>query len=133
MEYEETGRGIIVLPKSISDRESWDQLIEKFKKFRLDALRNSPEAFASNLAKEQAFSKEIWEGRLTNPRAICVVIVDYPFSGNGADEKTELYDLLEEDWLALSVLIRPGNDAVAFLSSSKSPWESIKNTDTGPN
>ncbi len=51
-----TAAEIIVLPP-----ERWRQA----KTLRLEALRREPAAFASSLADEQAFSDEVWIGRLT--------------------------------------------------------------------
>lgn len=77
---------IVVLPKQCGNYTRWDEMIDKFKNFRLFALGESPEAFASTLAVEKAFAKEIWAGRLTNSRATHVFVIHCP---SGVDVTTE--------------------------------------------
>ncbi|KAE9971091.1 hypothetical protein BLS_009533 [Venturia inaequalis] len=112
----------IVLPKQCENHTRWDEMIEKFKRFRLYALGESPEAFASTLAVEKAFAQEIWAGRLNSPRATHGLAVDYP---NAADIKTDsgkTEALLNNEWIAQTVLIEVVEGEVAKLAADKSPW-----------
>ena len=47
---------------------------EDFREIRLRSLADSPDAFASTLAREEAFEEADWRGRLTGP----VYVVDDP-------------------------------------------------------
>jgi hypothetical protein len=125
---------IFVLPKSCDDTEAWDRLIDKSKSFRLAALREAPEAFSSTLANEQTFSKDIWEGRLRNPRATTTVTLSSSLSDSKPAGLDDIHNLLEREWLALTALIRPEDQDVSQLSASKSPWASIatKSNDSAP-
>lgn len=40
---------------------------------RLEALRESPEAFGSTYARERAFTEELWRSRLEDPHAVSVL------------------------------------------------------------
>ncbi|KAF2433941.1 hypothetical protein EJ08DRAFT_646838 [Tothia fuscella] len=111
----------LVLPRTCDSQESWDELIDKSKAFRLQSLRESPDAFASTLENEQIFACEIWEGRLANPCATAVVAV----SVSTRNKASDLDVLLESEWLASTVLLRPLEDEVEKLSASASPWSSV--------
>jgi ribosomal protein S18 acetylase RimI-like enzyme len=114
----------VVLPKACDDAESWDRLIEKVKAFRLEALRDSPEAFSSTFTEWQTFDKEFWEARLRNARATQTVSLALPAS-YPTEAKCELQDILECQWLASAVLIRPEDQDLSKFSASQSPWSSI--------
>ncbi|MDP9842832.1 GNAT family N-acetyltransferase [Streptosporangium lutulentum] len=49
---------------------------ERYRRIRLKALADSPEAFASTYGKEVAFTAELWEERLASEVAILVAVVD---------------------------------------------------------
>ncbi|KAI1265646.1 hypothetical protein F5Y18DRAFT_385180 [Xylariaceae sp. FL1019] len=49
--------------------------IEKYKPFRLTALREDPDAFGSTYARELEFDDEAWLGRIKNPSAMTFVAV----------------------------------------------------------
>jgi GNAT superfamily N-acetyltransferase len=57
---------IVKIPR---DEDGIRSYVGRYKQFRLDALRLSPEAFASTYAREAEFSDQIWYDRLANPRA----------------------------------------------------------------
>jgi GNAT superfamily N-acetyltransferase len=120
------GANIVVLPKSCDDVESWDRLIGKLRAFRLDALRNSPEAFSSTYTEWQSFGKEFYEEKLRNPRATHIVSLASTPSDSTTNVKSTLQDILECEWLASSVLIRSKEQDLSRFSASQSPWESIK-------
>ncbi|KAJ3529599.1 hypothetical protein NM208_g9682 [Fusarium decemcellulare] len=92
----------VTLPKSLDDPAKWDELIERYKAFRLDALDKSPEAFGSSYAREVAFSPETWASRLNNPIALNTVVLSS--SDSEADETTLI---LNSPWLAALTLVGP--------------------------
>jgi hypothetical protein len=51
------------------DPESALAYVERYKSFRLLALKTSPEAFGSTYAREAAFTDDVWHNRLMNPAA----------------------------------------------------------------
>jgi hypothetical protein len=57
---------IIQIPR---DDESVRLYVERYKAFRLLALRTDPDAFGSTYAREIAFSDDVWYNRLANPKA----------------------------------------------------------------
>jgi GNAT superfamily N-acetyltransferase len=111
---------IVVLPISCDDADSWERLFEKSKAFRLDALRDDPEAFSSTFAEWQAFPREHWIARMTNPRATTIISLASPPS----ESTSELQNILDSDWLASSVLVRPEDQDESHHSANKSPWSS---------
>jgi ribosomal protein S18 acetylase RimI-like enzyme len=112
----------VVLPKACDDAESWDRLIEKVKAFRLEALRDSPEAFSSTFTEWQTFGKEFFEARLRNPRATQTVSLASPALESLADSRDKLQDVLDCEWMASAVLIRAEEQDVLKFSASQSPW-----------
>ncbi|KAM3071192.1 hypothetical protein ACMFMG_008787 [Clarireedia jacksonii] len=56
----------IQLPR---DEDGIRAYVGRYKQFRLDSLRLSPEAFASTYAREAEFPDQVWYDRLANPRA----------------------------------------------------------------
>lgn len=104
--------------------------MEKLRVFRLESLRESPEAFASTFENEQAFTKEAWEERLRNPRATTVIAVATPDLPSAAESAPTVTTILEGEWLASTTLIRfEGNEIAELSSSNISPWKRIP-TDT---
>ncbi|KAI0165539.1 hypothetical protein GGR57DRAFT_497014 [Xylariaceae sp. FL1272] len=49
--------------------------LEKYKPFRLDALRQDPDAFGSTYARELEFEDDAWLARVKNPSAMTFVAV----------------------------------------------------------
>jgi GNAT superfamily N-acetyltransferase len=117
---------ICVLPKSHDDQETWEKLVSKLKAFRLESLRESPEAFGSTLANEQAFTKDVWEERMKNPRATSIIAVAVPEGTPLGGDVANIADLVDGEWLSSTVLMRFEGDQIAELSSSDvSPWNHI--------
>jgi GNAT superfamily N-acetyltransferase len=115
---------VISLPKFLPDPSQWDQLVQKFKSYRLQSLQLSPEAFSSTYAREVEFSNEIWESRLENASALSTIVVSDPSPGSADD----LSLILNSPWLASLVLSGPLNAATAAKD-----WEEHLNFDPGTN
>lgn len=111
----------IVLPKK-KYHTRWDEMIEKYKNFRLFALGESLEAFASKLAIEEAFSKDIWAGRLANLRATHVFAIHCPNVVNVTTDSGKFEALLNNEWIAQTVFVEIVDSEVAKLAADKSPW-----------
>lgn len=111
----------IVLPKGKYDTR-WDEMIEKYKNFRLFALGESPEAFASTLTIEEAFNKDIWAGRLANPRATHVFAIHCPNAVDVTTDSGKIEALLNNEWIAQTAFVEIVDSEVAKLAADKSPW-----------
>jgi len=61
---------ILQIPR---DDQSIHTYVERYKAFRLRALKTNPEAFGSTYAREIAFTDDIWYHRLANPKATTFV------------------------------------------------------------
>ncbi|RSL66407.1 hypothetical protein CEP53_003405 [Fusarium sp. AF-6] len=95
----------VALPQSLPDPAQWNQLIARYKEFRLLSLQLSPESFGSSYTREVAFSEETWASRLNNPVALNTIIVSEP---DDADESTDDISLiLNSPWLAALTLVGP--------------------------
>ncbi|KIW06735.1 uncharacterized protein PV09_02428 [Verruconis gallopava] len=121
----------IVIPKSCRDASLWSLLVEKSKRFRLNSLKESPEAFASTYEREKAFEDSVWADRLSSLRATTVVGVER-FSGmevkNKDDDSAMIRALVESSWQSTTVVVEPPEEALASLSASRSPWHAITTT-----
>lgn len=95
----------VALPKSLPDPAQWNQLIARYKEFRLLSLQLSPESFGSSYAREVAFSEETWASRLDNPVALNTVIVSEPDAG--AENIDNISLILSSPWLAALTLVGP--------------------------
>ena len=58
---------IIRVPR---DDESIQLYVERYKDFRLLALKTDPDAFGSTYAREIAFTDDVWCSRLANPKVV---------------------------------------------------------------
>ncbi|KAH7139834.1 hypothetical protein B0J13DRAFT_558544 [Dactylonectria estremocensis] len=94
---------VITLPKSLPDPAQWEQLIARYKAFRLLSLQLSPEAFGSSYAREAAFPREAWVSRLSNPVAFNTIVVPDPQPGS----TDNLSLVLNADWLGALTIVGP--------------------------
>ncbi|KAK7727030.1 60S ribosomal protein L10A [Botryosphaeria dothidea] len=122
---------IATLPRDCSDKSAWNELVSRQKDFRLLSLRIAPDAFGSTYAREQQFTWDVWENRLTNMQATTFVAVP-----GDLNQTTESHDgpgvkeILQRGWLGQLVLIRMNQDDRAKLSASQSPWTALKGGET---
>ncbi|KAM3072366.1 hypothetical protein ACMFMG_009175 [Clarireedia jacksonii] len=114
--------GVLVVPHCCDDADSWDLLIEKSKKFRLDALRESPEAFSSTYEREVSFEKDVWAGRLANVQVTMLVFVKDLDRHNISNDTGKVQTLLENEWLAMTVLHEVEELVFANVPASNSLW-----------
>ncbi|RKK75465.1 hypothetical protein BFJ69_g7722 [Fusarium oxysporum] len=112
----------VALPKSLSDPNQWDKLVDQYKEFRLLSLQLSPESFSSNYAREAEFTKDAWEARLSNPLASSIIIVSDPKPGSVDD----LSLILNQPWLASLVLYGPLEAKTAAKT-----WEDLQKFEPG--
>lgn len=96
----------VALPKSLSDPTQWNQLIARYKEFRLLSLQLSPESFGSSYAREIAFLEDTWVSRLNNPVAINIILVSEP-NAAGAETADGISLILASPWLAAVTLVGP--------------------------
>ncbi|KAL0943355.1 GNAT family [Colletotrichum truncatum] len=100
----------IVLPKSHPSPSKWLQLADRYKAFRLLSLRLSPESFGSTYAREVAFLPDKWTGRLSNPQATTLIVVDVPSDSSDINSLPTVDDFelaLDAEWLASLVISGP--------------------------
>ncbi|KAF4501101.1 gnat family [Fusarium agapanthi] len=112
----------LTLPKSLSDPNKWDKLVDQYKEFRLLSLQLSPESFGSNYAREAKFTKDEWEARLSNPLASRIIITPNPNPGSVDDPSL----ILNQPWLASLVLYGPLEAKTAAKT-----WEDLQNFEPG--
>lgn len=58
------------------DEESIYYYLDKYKAFRLLALKTAPEAFGSTFARELAFTDDFWYIRLSSPEATTFITTE---------------------------------------------------------
>lgn len=58
------------------DEDSVLYHLERYKAFRLLALKTSPEAFGSTYARERAFTDDVWYNRLATPNATTFITTE---------------------------------------------------------
>lgn len=58
------------------DEESVRAWVQRYKDFRLYALKTEPKAFGSTYAREAAFEDEVWHSRLSNLDAATFMAVE---------------------------------------------------------
>jgi ribosomal protein S18 acetylase RimI-like enzyme len=116
--------GVVVVPSSCNDEVLWQRLMQKYKAFRLQSLQESPEAFASTYEREVEFGDEVWAGRLANPQATMLVALPTSLAASDTKATSKVVEtLVDEEWMAMTVLIQPGDNTGGILVASKSPWE----------
>jgi GNAT superfamily N-acetyltransferase len=49
---------------------------DRFREIRLRALADAPQAFASTLAREEAFTRDVWTARLTSDTSVNLLAVE---------------------------------------------------------
>ncbi|RGP67638.1 gnat family [Fusarium sporotrichioides] len=113
----------VTLPRSLTDPTQWDELIEKYKSFRLSSLQLSPKSFSSTYAREVELPKSKWEARLSNPLAINTVVVSNPDTGSASDD---LSLVLHSSWLASLVVCGPFH-----ADTAAKKWEEQQGFDPG--
>ncbi|KAM0366746.1 hypothetical protein ACHAPK_008220 [Fusarium culmorum] len=113
----------VTLPRSLSDPTQWDELIDKYRSFRLSSLELSPKSFSSTYAREVELTTANWETRLRNPLAINIVVVANPDTGSLEDD---LSLTLNSPWLASLVVCGPFDAKTATTT-----WEKLQNFDPG--
>ncbi|QPC70635.1 hypothetical protein HYE68_001387 [Fusarium pseudograminearum] len=113
----------VTLPRSLSDLTQWDDLIDKYRSFRLSSLELSPKSFSSTYAREVELTKANWETRLRNPLAINTVVVANPDTSSLDDD---LSLILNSPWLASLVICGPFDAKTATET-----WEKLQNFGPG--
>lgn len=103
--------GVIEVPKAIPTI-LLPKLCQQFKKSRLRALRENPEAFSSKFEAEVLFDDQIWADRLQNPlsKTFVAIRMNTPevISETGNDVPARDLDfLISNDWLGMIVLLGP--------------------------
>jgi GNAT superfamily N-acetyltransferase len=101
------------LPKSLDSPDEFEQLIERYKAYRLLSLQLSPLAFGSYYEREAAFPRETWLGRLTGPACNnLVAVAGEPPEGPETDSIAPLFN---QEWLG-SLLLRGPFDKEGVLA-----------------
>lgn len=98
-------------------RDHEDKLIQRYRNFRLNALKNDPDVFASSYAEENGQPVEYWRSRLANPLAVNLVALPARRGENWSE-----IELLETEWSGMIVLLGP---LAEDTSASDSPWSKV--------
>jgi GNAT superfamily N-acetyltransferase len=85
-------------------------LVARYKAIRLHALTTDPDAFSSTLARETAFTGEVWASRILNPLATSLVAVrrvpeDLEDEISPPDSDTQ--ELAAREWMGQVTLLGP--------------------------
>ncbi|KAH8663113.1 hypothetical protein BGZ60DRAFT_412786 [Tricladium varicosporioides] len=81
--------------------------LDRYKAFRLLALKTAPEMFGSTYSRELAFTDEIWYNRLKNPQAFTFITVQ------------------EEKVVGTLTIVGPLPFGVEESASLSNPWDSL--------
>ncbi|KAF2722669.1 hypothetical protein K431DRAFT_283807 [Polychaeton citri CBS 116435] len=138
---------IFTLPKlQPAGSQDWSlkYLAEKYRKFRLHALKTSPEAFASTADSPTELDIQCTIQRLSNPKAVQYIAAEgeiLKIAGSSPEGIRE--SLSHAEWLGLIVLLGPEESAVTGPPSAKTdpfaqmtvqPTDSVKtSTFVSPN
>ncbi|KIX04642.1 uncharacterized protein Z518_05512 [Rhinocladiella mackenziei CBS 650.93] len=95
---------IHALPNPALDHDTLLEYSSRLRALRLNSLKSDPSSFISRYESEITQPEEFWIKRLTNPRAIHVVLVRNNPDHQNTDEKTKL---LESQWVGFLVIAAP--------------------------
>ncbi|KAF2223184.1 hypothetical protein BDZ85DRAFT_319453 [Elsinoe ampelina] len=112
---------IIELPQLDRDSTSGEEqeaLISRYREFRLDALKNDPEVFASSYTEENNQPRDYWRKRLANPSAVNLIAM-ISSSDTAATWKPE------DEWCGMIVLLGPMMEHAQETHASQSPWSKV--------
>ncbi|KAL2839864.1 hypothetical protein BJX68DRAFT_247292 [Aspergillus pseudodeflectus] len=129
-----TTPAIFHLPKCI-DPPDLPPLVARYKALRLHGLTTDPDAFGSTLARETAFTDEVWESRIRNPLSTSFIAIRKE-PGNSEHENASRSDIPElgaREWVGQVTLLGPVVDSspsgdVARAKTDK-PWEAFDGID----
>ncbi|KAL3444162.1 hypothetical protein BJX65DRAFT_311129 [Aspergillus insuetus] len=119
---------VIRLPNTVNTTDL-PPLVVKYKAIRLQALTTDPGAFGSTLAREAAFTDEVWASRILNPLATSLVAVRrLPDHAKDAisPADTDIPELAAREWMGQVTLLGPVLDSTPSKDSGKvtagRPW-----------
>jgi ribosomal protein S18 acetylase RimI-like enzyme len=115
-----TPYNIVVLPKNLTDTNTYNKLVNRTREFRLRSLQISPEFYGSSYAQEVDKNVDFWVNRLSNPQALHFVALKQ-------DEPAEISndDFLHKEWLGWVVRLGP-QSGLALSSLHSSPWKTLE-------
>lgn len=100
---------IHTIPETASDKSTFFEYSSRLKKLRLESLKSDPDSWISVFESEVDQPPEFWFNRLSDPRAVHLVLVhDDPDSNSSSGETSTL---LESQWVGFVVIITPENDS----------------------
>ncbi|KAJ5091605.1 hypothetical protein NUU61_006475 [Penicillium alfredii] len=127
---------VILIPQSFSSPTHFHEIVDRYKKLRLQGLQVDPNSFSSTYAEESQFPAETWQSRIANPSGKTFISV---MDGNKSPENTEenilepsnlkenqespslaLQKLLQKEWMGQITILGPE----IFLN----PEESLEET-----
>ncbi|CEL09806.1 hypothetical protein ASPCAL12935 [Aspergillus calidoustus] len=125
---------IFHLPTCI-DAPDLPPLVARYKALRLHGLTTDPDAFSSTLARETAFTDEVWESRIRNPLNTSFIAIRKE-PGNSEHEnaaRSDIAELSTREWVGQVTLLGPVVDStpsgdVAGGKTDK-PWEAFNAID----
>jgi ribosomal protein S18 acetylase RimI-like enzyme len=97
------------IPKDVESTQL-DALAEKFRDFKINALRTAPEAFSAELDVESQLPHSTWLSRITEPNTtilICVATSTDILDEASADRAGQLKMLLDGQWTGMFTMIGP--------------------------
>ncbi|USP81284.1 uncharacterized protein yc1106_08558 [Curvularia clavata] len=116
------------IPKN-SGIEQITRLANKFRDFKLHALKTAPEAFSAELHVESQLPPSTWVSRITEPATTIFVCVAIPLSStrrnssskcDEADDDELMRLLLDGEWTGMFTMIGPiSRDAYIFPDSGQ--------------
>ncbi len=123
---------VVKLPKLTEKDDKITELAEKFREFRLRALKTAPNAFASTYEVESQRGLDQSIERLVNPKAAQFVALGNMLSEEDGMEPDVVGNLLNRHWAGMIALLGPeeGNE-FARPTANMDPFKQMTSSESG--
>ena len=108
-----------VVPKHWVDQESMLEMATALREFRLEALRATPDAFASTYETEVQYPMGQWLQRLKNPDAWHIVATEH-WEHDGSEKDQGYNSFMPRRWFGMILVM--AKRSMKRESAASSPW-----------